>query len=150
MTLFRLDQLPAAQRRKRDLALKTLEPAGYEPTDNEKSLRNGMALVQAVSLTRSNGSLDITVEVWNESPPVVLELTRKDGDEIRLLIDDEGRLDELLRFLVAHQDKLTEKTYRDVVRKLLKQFPKTFADFGEDGVRQLVTGDEGEVDWPDA
>lgn len=137
MTLLRLDQLPAAQRANRELVLSTLEAAGFEPTENEQSLRDGMALVQAASMTRSTDSLDITVELWNESPPVVLELTRADGDEIRILIDDEGRLDELLRFIVAHQNELSEATYRDVVRKLVKRFPKTFADLGEDGVRQL-------------
>jgi hypothetical protein len=147
VALLRLDQLPPAQRRNRDLVLSRLKKAGYKPTDVEVSLENGMALAQAVSMTRSNGPLDITVEVWNESPPVTLELTRANGDEVRLLIDDEGRLDELLGFIIANQNELNEDNYRGVVRDLLEQFPKTFADLGEDGVRQLVSDKAGELEW---
>jgi len=145
---LRLNQLPPDQLGRRAQVLNALEPAGYEPTDAEVALREGLSFDKAASLARHNGALEIRFEIWNDAPRATIVLTRDDGQEIRLQVDEGGRLDQLLRFLIAHQDEITDSTYQTIVRQLVKEFPKTYADLGEEG-RRLLVDEKGNLNWPD-
>ncbi|SRR5713226_3503350 len=153
MPYLRLRQLSPAQLKDRELELSILKPAGFTATDDERSLEHGFGLDRLVSLTRSNGSLEITVELQNDKPLLDLKLSKLEGFDspyIRLAIEHEGRLEELLKLIVGFKDQINDQNYKDGVRQLLARFPSIYADFGEEGLRKLVSGkdlDLGAGQW---
>jgi len=144
--LIRISQLNAAQLKDREVALSILKPANFSPTDDERLLEQGLAMATLVSLGRSNGSFEVIIELKIDNPtPLVLRLSKLEGLDspyVRMLIDHEGRLKELLQLIVGFQDRINEQNYKEILSELLGRFPTIYADLGEDGLRQLVADDD--------
>ena len=87
-----------------------------------------------------------SIELKIDNPtPLVLRLSKLEGLDspyVRMLIDHEGRLKELLQLIVGFQDRINEQNYKEILSELLGRFPTIYADLGEDGLRQLVADDD--------
>jgi hypothetical protein len=120
----------------RDAIIARLQAAGWELTETGD-------LAGVANLTYDNGNLSLEVDHTRgkDKRSMNVVFIRPDGDEVMILVRFNDDLEEVLRVLVEHQDKVTPPTAKKVLDDLMRVCPGRVLTYDGDEVVEIVDGE---------